>query len=41
MDTGRNFFQGDTRLAILIAIRAVAHESIKSREAYEQFVRQW
>jgi DhnA family fructose-bisphosphate aldolase class Ia len=41
MDTDRNFFQGDMPLAILIAIRAVVHESMKSQLAYEQFVRQW
>jgi putative autoinducer-2 (AI-2) aldolase len=39
VDMGRNIFQSDTPLAMLQAISAVVHESVKPAEAYEQYVR--
>jgi putative autoinducer-2 (AI-2) aldolase len=39
VDMGRNIFQSDTPLAMIQAISAVVHESMKPAEAYEQYVR--
>jgi 3-hydroxy-5-phosphonooxypentane-2,4-dione thiolase len=39
VDMGRNIFQSDTPLAMLQAISAVVHASMKPAEAYEQYVR--
>ncbi|HET9894032.1 MAG TPA: 3-hydroxy-5-phosphonooxypentane-2,4-dione thiolase [Streptosporangiaceae bacterium] len=39
VDMGRNIFQSETPAAILRAISAVVHESMKPEDAYEQYVR--
>jgi putative autoinducer-2 (AI-2) aldolase len=39
VDMGRNIFQSDHPAAMIRAIRAVVHESIKPADAYEEFVR--
>ena len=39
VDMGRNIFQSQTPQAMLRAIRAVVHESMKPQEAHERFIR--
>ncbi|MEP7026873.1 MAG: 3-hydroxy-5-phosphonooxypentane-2,4-dione thiolase [Actinomycetota bacterium] len=39
VDMGRNIFQSDCPAAMLRAIGAVVHESVKPEDAYEEFVR--
>jgi len=39
VDMGRNIFQSETPLAMLQAISAVVHESMRPEEAYERYVR--
>lgn len=39
VDMGRNIFQSTTPLAMLRAVSAVVHESVKPQDAYEQYVR--
>src|ERR1700722_8688791 len=39
-DAGRNIFQSDTPQAMIRAVGAVVHESMKPEDAYDQFVRQ-
>ncbi len=38
VDMGRNIFQSDQPVAMIRAIRAVVHESVKPEDAYEEFV---
>jgi putative autoinducer-2 (AI-2) aldolase len=40
VDMGRNIFQSDTPEAMIRAVGAVVHESMKPEDAYDQFVRQ-
>ena len=40
VDMGRNIFQSDTPQAMIRAVGAVVHESMKPEDAYDQFVRQ-
>ncbi|HXB49335.1 MAG TPA: 3-hydroxy-5-phosphonooxypentane-2,4-dione thiolase [Streptosporangiaceae bacterium] len=39
VDMGRNIFQSDHPAAMIRAIRAVVHESVKPEHAYDEFVR--
>jgi putative autoinducer-2 (AI-2) aldolase len=39
VDMGRNIFQSDHPAAMIRAIRAVVHESVKPQHAYDEFVR--
>jgi 3-hydroxy-5-phosphonooxypentane-2,4-dione thiolase len=39
VDMGRNIFQSDYPVAMIRAIRAVVHESVKPSRAFEEFVR--
>jgi len=39
LDMGRNIFQSDHAEAMIRAVGAVVHESMKPQEAYEEFVR--
>jgi 3-hydroxy-5-phosphonooxypentane-2,4-dione thiolase len=39
VDMGRNIFQSDDPVAMIRAVRAVVHESIKPQAAYDQFLR--
>ncbi len=36
---GRNIFQSDDPVAMINAVSAVVHESLKPRAAYDQFLR--
>ena len=38
VDMGRNIFQSEQPVAMIRAIRAVVHESVKPEDAYEEFV---
>lgn len=38
VDMGRNIFQSDTPQAMIRAVGAVVHESMKPEDAYEQYV---
>jgi putative autoinducer-2 (AI-2) aldolase len=40
VDMGRNIFQSDTPQAMIRAVGAVVHESMKPEDAYDQFVQQ-
>ena len=40
VDMGRNIFQSDTPQAMIRAVGAVVHESVKPADAYEQYLRQ-
>src|SRR5690349_23249128 len=40
VDMGRNIFQSDTPQAMIRAVVAVVHESVKPADAYEQYLRQ-
>jgi len=39
VDMGRNIFQSDDPVAMIQAVRAVVHESVKPQAAYDQFLR--
>jgi 3-hydroxy-5-phosphonooxypentane-2,4-dione thiolase len=39
VDMGRNIFQSDDPVAMIRAVRAVVHESVKPQAAYNQFLR--
>lgn len=39
VDMGRNIFHSDDPIAMIRAICAVVHESVKPEQAYEEFVR--
>jgi len=39
VDMGRNIFQSDDPVAMISAVSAVVHESVKPRAAYDQFLR--
>jgi putative autoinducer-2 (AI-2) aldolase len=39
VDMGRNIFQSDTPQAMIRAVGAVVHESIKPEDAYDQYLR--
>ena len=36
---GRNIFQSDVPIAMIRAVSAIVHESLKPQEAYDQFLR--
>jgi hypothetical protein len=38
VDMGRNIFQSDTPRAMIRAVGAVVHESMKPEDAYEQYL---
>ena len=38
MDMGRNIFQSDEPVAMIRAVGAVVHESLKPQAAYDQFL---
>jgi putative autoinducer-2 (AI-2) aldolase len=40
VDMGRNIFQSDTPQAMIRAVGAVVHESIKPEDAYDRYLRQ-
>jgi putative autoinducer-2 (AI-2) aldolase len=40
VDMGRNIFQSDKPVAMIRAVSAVVHESLKPQEAYDRFLRQ-
>ena len=40
VDMGRNIFQSDTPQAMIRAVGAVVHESVKPEDAYQQYLRQ-
>jgi len=39
VDMGRNIFQSDDPVAMIRAVGAVVHESVKPQAAYDQFLR--
>jgi putative autoinducer-2 (AI-2) aldolase len=39
VDMGRNIFQSEDPVAMIRAVSAVVHESLKPRSAYDQFLR--
>ncbi|HEY4853072.1 MAG TPA: 3-hydroxy-5-phosphonooxypentane-2,4-dione thiolase LsrF, partial [Streptosporangiaceae bacterium] len=39
VDMGRNIFQSDDPVAMIRAVSAIVHESVKPQTAYDQFLR--